>query len=378
MNTKRFHQITAATPLSIAVLGDFCLDRYLEIDPARQETSLETGLPVHNVIRVRAQPGGAGTVLNNLVALGVGRIIPLGFAGDDGEGFELVRACGRCPACSMDRFLQTPLATHLHLLQAAGDRAGQAAAGTQPPGQQELDAHAGRGRRAALAAAGEECRSGSTPWSIMDQVDLAGTGVVTAACWTPWARSPRQRPQLRILADSRRGLRGYPAVGWKMNRAELGKLLGEPAPGGPGADEAARPRSWPGGTAARSSSRWRKTACWPPRPTGRRCLCQVAAAPRRDRHRGGRRLGHRQPGRRLGRRRLARRGARVGQRRRLGRDPPARHHRHRLGRANCGDNEKCNAAHGQLRFPVPEGCVSRSGSGLSIPLEERVRKMEGG
>ena len=36
----------------------------------------------------------------------------------------------------------------------------------------------------------------------------------------------RQRPQLRILADSRRGLHGYPAVCWKMNRAELGKLCG--------------------------------------------------------------------------------------------------------------------------------------------------------
>ncbi len=56
------------------------------------ETSLETGLPVFNVVRVRAQPGGAGTVVNNLAALGIGQIIPLGFAGDDGEGFELVRA----------------------------------------------------------------------------------------------------------------------------------------------------------------------------------------------------------------------------------------------------------------------------------------------
>ena len=74
------------------MLGDFCLDRYLEIDPARAETSLETGLGVFNVVRVRAQPGGAGTVLNNLVALGVGRIISLGFAGEDGEGFELIRA----------------------------------------------------------------------------------------------------------------------------------------------------------------------------------------------------------------------------------------------------------------------------------------------
>ena len=42
------------------MVGDFCLDRYLEIDPALAETSLETGLPVHNVVRVRSQPGGGG------------------------------------------------------------------------------------------------------------------------------------------------------------------------------------------------------------------------------------------------------------------------------------------------------------------------------
>ena len=102
MNARRFGEITDRYGrLSMVVLGDFCLDRYLEIDPARAETSLETGLPVLNVVRTRAQPGAAGTVLNNLVALGVGRILPVGFAGDDGEGFELIRALqGDAGACA--------------------------------------------------------------------------------------------------------------------------------------------------------------------------------------------------------------------------------------------------------------------------------------
>jgi bifunctional ADP-heptose synthase (sugar kinase/adenylyltransferase) len=64
---------------------------------------------------------------------------------------------------------------------------------------------------------------------IMDQVDLAGTGVLTASVLQAVGEIARSCPQLRILADSRRGLGGYPAVGWKMNRAELGKLCG----GGP-------------------------------------------------------------------------------------------------------------------------------------------------
>ena len=61
MDSPRFNAIAERYPdLTIAVLGDFCLDRYLEIDPSKNETSLETGLPVHNVVNVRAQPGGAG------------------------------------------------------------------------------------------------------------------------------------------------------------------------------------------------------------------------------------------------------------------------------------------------------------------------------
>ena len=107
MNSQRLRQSPDRyAGLRIAVLGDFCLDRYLEIDPARRKPRSKPGCASINVTRVRAQPGGAGTVLNNLVALGVGRILPLGFAGDDGEGFELVRAMQAMPGVRMDRFLQ--------------------------------------------------------------------------------------------------------------------------------------------------------------------------------------------------------------------------------------------------------------------------------
>ena len=108
MNTDRFDAITQKyRSLRIAVVGDFCLDRYLEIDPSKQEISIETGLPVYNVTKVRAQPGGAGTVLNNLVALGVGQIFPVGFAGDDGEGYELRWSMAEMPGVRLDYFIQT-------------------------------------------------------------------------------------------------------------------------------------------------------------------------------------------------------------------------------------------------------------------------------
>src|SRR4051812_40505536 len=103
MNPERLDNITAKYgPLRVAIVGDFCLDRYLEIDPARKETSIETGLPVHNVTNVRSQPGAAGTILNNLVALGISEIYPVGFAGDDGEGFELERSLSMKPGVRLD------------------------------------------------------------------------------------------------------------------------------------------------------------------------------------------------------------------------------------------------------------------------------------
>ena len=58
----------------IAVLGDFFLDKYLEVDPELAEPSLETGRVAHQVVAIRRSPGAAGTVVNNLAALGAGQM----------------------------------------------------------------------------------------------------------------------------------------------------------------------------------------------------------------------------------------------------------------------------------------------------------------
>src|SRR5579862_3046738 len=78
--------------LRVGVLGDLFLDRYLDIDASLTEPSIETGLDAYQVFRVRSHPGAAGTVINNLVALGVGTVIPIAVLGDDGEGYELRQA----------------------------------------------------------------------------------------------------------------------------------------------------------------------------------------------------------------------------------------------------------------------------------------------
>src|SRR5437867_4487771 len=75
--------------LTIGVIGDLFLDRYLDVDAALTEPSLETGLDAYQVVRVRSSPGAAGTIINNLVALGVEQVCPIAIIGDDGEGYEL-------------------------------------------------------------------------------------------------------------------------------------------------------------------------------------------------------------------------------------------------------------------------------------------------
>jgi rfaE bifunctional protein kinase chain/domain len=92
MTPERLEELLAQIPgLRIVVIGDFFLDKYMVTDPALSERSLETGLEARQVVEVRCSPGAAGTVTNNLSALGVGRIEAVGVIGDDGEGYELLR-----------------------------------------------------------------------------------------------------------------------------------------------------------------------------------------------------------------------------------------------------------------------------------------------
>src|SRR6516225_1587442 len=96
LTTALIEKTLASLPnRTIGVLGDLFLDRYLDLDAALTEPSIETGLDAYQVVKVRSDPGAAGTVINNLAALGVGHIVPISMIGDDGEGYELRQALQR-------------------------------------------------------------------------------------------------------------------------------------------------------------------------------------------------------------------------------------------------------------------------------------------
>jgi rfaE bifunctional protein kinase chain/domain len=226
VKAERFELITNQYHnLRVVVLGDFCLDRYLEIDPSRAETSIETGLPVHNVINVRPQPGGAGTIVNNLSALGIGTIYPVGFAGFDGEGFELWQALERVTGVELNFFVRTEerrTFTYCKPLVLAPGRAPvelnrlDSKNWTPTPGLVED----------LLIRQLEKASELADAVIVLDQVDVPETGVVTRRVLSKLEGLAKDKPDMPILADSRRGLRGFPPVIFKMNAAELSALTG--------------------------------------------------------------------------------------------------------------------------------------------------------
>ncbi len=229
MKEERFAEIADRfSDLRVALVGDFCLDRYLEIDPALAETSIETGLEVLNVANVRSQPGGCGTILNNLSALGVGTVFPVGFAGEDGEGYELMRALGQVGCVDLEHFFQTPERRTFSYTKPMMMEAGKS--------PRELNRLDFKNWSPTPESVQERTISALSTLAkrvdvmvLLEQVDEADTGVLAGGVLDAIGQIRRDNPDLLILADSRRGLGHFPSVGLKMNREEFAVLTGASA-----------------------------------------------------------------------------------------------------------------------------------------------------
>lgn len=107
MNLPRLRAILRSIQRQrILVIGDFFLDKYLIVDSLLKERSLETGRSARQVVAVRSNPGGAGTVTSNLAALGA-KTHALGIAGEDGEGWDLLRGL-QATRVHTDLFIHVP------------------------------------------------------------------------------------------------------------------------------------------------------------------------------------------------------------------------------------------------------------------------------
>jgi len=226
---ERFAEIAARfSGLRVALVGDFCLDRYLEIDPERAEVSIETGLDVLNVANVRSQPGGCGTILNNLSALGVGTVFPVGFAGEDGEGYELMRSLGQVDCVELGHFFQTSERRTFSYTKPLVIEPGKS-----PRELNRLDfknwSPTPEPVQERVIESLNDLAKRVDAMVLLEQVDEADTGVLAGGVLDALGEIRRNNPDLLILADSRRGLGQFPSVGLKMNREEFAGLTGETA-----------------------------------------------------------------------------------------------------------------------------------------------------
>jgi rfaE bifunctional protein kinase chain/domain len=226
LSFSRLEDILARLPgLTLGVVGDLFLDRYLEIDAALNEPSIETGLIAYQVVRVRSSPGAAGTVLNNLVALGVGRVVVMAVIGDDGEGYELRQSLARLSVVETSALLadatrRTPTYTKPLLFE------------PDCPGRElnRLDIK----NRWPLAASEEASiiRALDEAWKnldgllVVDQVSEEDCGVITERVRSHLAEMGQRAPDRLILADSRERIGLFRSVSMKPNRQESLRATG--------------------------------------------------------------------------------------------------------------------------------------------------------
>lgn len=201
----------------IAVVGDFFLDKYLLFDPALAETSVETGKTANQVVSVRHSPGAAGNVVKNLVSLGAGEVIPVGFTGDDGEGYELRHDLTDL-GCSTERMHYVPeRRTPTYLKPQNAMVPGLAGESERYDTKNRLPLP--------LDVQWRIIESLSTIPSldaviIADQVEEPECGVITATVRSALSVSARNHPGVIFFADSRRRISLFQDIMIKPNQSE--------------------------------------------------------------------------------------------------------------------------------------------------------------
>ena len=227
IDLDRLEALLAALPgLAIGLIGDLFLDRYLEIDSALNEPSLETGLVAYQVTRVRNSPGALGNVMNNLAALGVGRLLPVSVLGDDGQAFDVLRSLQSLPIDAAhivrDATRLTPTYTKPLVREADGRwrELNRLDLRSRTPLSEETLAR--------LLEHLDQVFAATAGLIVLDQVNEDGLGVVGAAVRARLAELARRDPGKLIFVDSRAHIGRFTCGTLKPNAHECLAWLGRP------------------------------------------------------------------------------------------------------------------------------------------------------
>jgi rfaE bifunctional protein kinase chain/domain len=226
MNLSRLEEILEGIKKTrILVVGDFFLDQYWSVDPSISEISLETDLEAHQVVEVRLSPGAAGTVTNNLAALGVKGITALGCIGADGNGFEVSKRLKMQGVCidsliSSGR-INTPTYTkpmfrnQKNKPETEGSRFDIK---NRNPLPEEIES--------LVLKHLENHFSEYDAVTVLDQVQERNSGVVTDRVVRLLAELAERHPQVNVMADSRTRISEFKNVLIKPNIHEASQAAG--------------------------------------------------------------------------------------------------------------------------------------------------------
>ncbi|MCL1921671.1 MAG: PfkB family carbohydrate kinase [Kiritimatiellaeota bacterium] len=223
MTEQRIKHILDGFPrIKVAVIGDYFLDKWLTIDRSLDDVSVETKLTAYQVVGKRIFAGAAGTVTSNLSALDIGELYAVGFIGDDGEGFELLRdlhakrvntdylirsTCVMTPTYTKPMFLANGVETESNRLDFKNK-------GVTPA---ELEAQVVQNLWAVAPQVDAII--------ALDQIDDANHGVITGRVREELAKVADAYPNLIVYADSRAFIDKFRNIIVKCNDLEAVRIV---------------------------------------------------------------------------------------------------------------------------------------------------------
>lgn len=219
MDLARLQELVAKfSSAHIVVMGDYFLDQYLILDGELTETSLETGLDAYQVIETRNLPGAAGTVTNNLRAMGI-QVSALGFIGNDGLGLEMDRALQATGVDTRALLRRNDCVTPTYTKPMLRERDGSAHElnrldiKNHRPVPSKVEAEIIAGLRTLLPRADAVI--------VVDQVEEENCGVITARIRAALADLVAEFPSKIFTAESRAHITDFRNVMLKPNAREL-------------------------------------------------------------------------------------------------------------------------------------------------------------
>ena len=229
--TKRLQEILDQfAKARIAVLGDFFLDLYIQMDRSLSELSLETQKEAFQAVSLRGQPGAAGVVTNNLTAMGA-ETLAIAYTGRDGNGYTLRQALAKTGVNleylieTPERFTPTYTKPMMQEVNGAIIELNRIDMINRTPNPPALNQN--------LAANIKQAIRSCDGLLVVEQVRQDGYGTLSPLVRNTLAEVAQAYPQKIFIVDSRYFSARYTQVALKMNLSEAFKAIGIISPSNP-------------------------------------------------------------------------------------------------------------------------------------------------